>query len=614
MIELRNKRVLVVGLARTGRAVASRLSREGAVLTVTDQRPPASFGPALKELAAQKIGLELGIHRPETFLNQDLIVVSPGVPWDMPQLDAARKHKIQVVPEIEAASWFFQGTLVGITGTNGKTTTTTLLGKMLEGSEFQTYVAGNIGVPLISAVDLYSPESIVVTELSSFQLEAIQNFRPHVAVLLNLTANHLDRHRTFENYVSAKAQIFRNQQPEDYAILNADDPVVMSLDPAIASQKIFFSMEHDLPEGVLLSGGRVLYRVGHLERALFEEREVKLRGRFNLQNVMAASAAACTLGADFKAIRNAVREFAGVEHRLEYVATVRGVAFYNDSKATSVDAASKALSTFERGVHLILGGTDKGAPYTPLMPLIQERVKSVYLIGAAAEKIAADLSGADLHPAGNLMAAVKMAFQRAVSGDVVLLSPACSSYDQFHDFEERGRAFKEAVEHLAKAPLVEMALPAAARPIPEERAEPKTERAIAPQAADHVPDQGDSPLPPALVDEDKPHIALPPEPPEPVQAEPFYVYEVGSEETPLAEQNEIEQDAPDIAPEPAVTGDESPIEDVTPVFPYEVPGTAGTVASGIPASSSRDIPKASAGDPETGAQPNLFERERAEKS
>ncbi|MGH9351877.1 MAG: UDP-N-acetylmuramoyl-L-alanine--D-glutamate ligase [Terriglobia bacterium] len=312
MIELRNKRVLVVGLARTGRAVAHRLSREGAVVTVTDLRPPASFGFALKELVAQKIGLELGLHRPETFLNQDLIVVSPGVPWDMPQLDAARKRKVQVVPEIEAASWFFQGTLVGITGTNGKTTTTTLLGKMLEGSGFKTYVAGNIGVPLISAVDLYSPESIVVAELSSFQLEAIQNFRPHIAVLLNLTANHLDRHRTFEAYVSAKAQIFRNQQPEDYAILNADDPVVMSLEPAIASQKIFFSMEHDLPEGVLLSGGRILYRVGHLERALFEEREVKLRGKFNLQNVMAASAAACTLGADFKAIRNAVREFAGV--------------------------------------------------------------------------------------------------------------------------------------------------------------------------------------------------------------------------------------------------------------------------------------------------------------
>ncbi|HEV2500392.1 MAG TPA: cyanophycin synthetase, partial [Terriglobia bacterium] len=323
---------------------------------------------------------------------------------------------------------------------------------------------------------------------------------------------------------------------------------------------------------------------------------------------------ACTLGADFKAIRNAVREFAGVEHRLEFVATLRGVAFYNDSKATSVDAAAKALSTFERGVHLIVGGTDKGAPYTPLAPLIQERVKSVYLIGAAAEKIAADLAGADLHPAGNLKAAVKMAFQRAISGDVVLLSPACSSYDQFHDFEERGRAFKEAVEHLAKTPLVEVALPAAARPTSEERMEPKMARAITPLVADHVPDQGDSPLPPALADEDKPLIALPPEPPEPVRAEPFYVYEVGSEETPPAEQNCIEQNAPDIATEPVATVDALPIEDVMPVFPYEVSGAAGTVTSGASAGPSRDIPKAPAGDPDTDAQPNLFERERTEKS
>ncbi|HET7100932.1 MAG TPA: UDP-N-acetylmuramoyl-L-alanine--D-glutamate ligase, partial [Terriglobia bacterium] len=365
MMELRNKRVLVVGLARSGRAVASRLVREGAVVTVTDQRAPASFAPILHDLMEQKIGLELGVHREETFLNQDLIVVSPGVPWDLPALEAAREHRMMVVPEVEAASWFFQGTLVGITGTNGKTTTATLLGKMLEASEFSTFVAGNIGVPLISAVELFSPDSMVVAELSSFQLEAIQTFHPQVAVLLNITENHLDRHHTFDAYVSAKAQIFRNQQAEDYAVLNADDPTVMSLASAIASRKVFFSMEQDLPDGVLLSHGKILYRVGNLERTLLEQREIKLRGAFNVQNVMAACAAACVLGADFRAIRAAVREFTGVEHRLEYVRTVGGVDFYNDSKATSVDAAAKALSTFEQGVRLILGGKDKGAPYTP---------------------------------------------------------------------------------------------------------------------------------------------------------------------------------------------------------------------------------------------------------
>ncbi|HTV55750.1 MAG TPA: UDP-N-acetylmuramoyl-L-alanine--D-glutamate ligase [Terriglobia bacterium] len=448
MMELRNRRVLVVGLARTGRAVAQRFRREGAIVTATDLRSPASFGSILHELMDSQIGFELGVHREETFVRQDLIVVSPGVPWHLPQLEAARRRGVTVVPEVEAASWFFHGTLVGITGTNGKTTTTTLLGQMLEASDFSTYVAGNIGVPLISAVDLFSPESIVVAELSSFQLEAIQHFRPHVAVLLNVSENHLDRHETFAAYVSAKAQIFRNQQPDDFAVLNADDPVVMGLAPVIASRKVFFSREQDLPEGVLLSKGRVLYRVGHLERMLLEEQEVRLRGAFNVQNVMAAAAAACVLGADFKAIRSVAREFAGVEHRLEFVKAVRGIDFYNDSKATSVDAAVKALSTFDRGVHLILGGKDKGAPYTPLRPVLEGRVKTVYLIGSAAERIAEDLAGTDLQRAGDLRTAVQIAFSRAIPGDVVLLSPACSSYDQFENFEERGKAFKELVNRL----------------------------------------------------------------------------------------------------------------------------------------------------------------------
>ncbi|MGH9354361.1 MAG: UDP-N-acetylmuramoyl-L-alanine--D-glutamate ligase, partial [Terriglobia bacterium] len=408
---------------------------------------------------------------------------------------------------------------------------------------------------------------------------------------------------------SAKAQIFRNQQPEDYAILNADDPVVMSLEQAIASQKVFFSMEQDLPEGVLLSGGRILYRVGHLERALFEEREIKLRGKFNAQNVMAAAAAACTLGADFKAIRNAVREFAGVEHRLEYVAAIRGVAFYNDSKATSVDAAAKALSTFERGVHLILGGTDKGAPYTSLRPLIEERVKSVYLIGAAAEKIAADLAGADLHQAGDLETAVRMAFQRALSGDVVLLSPACSSYDQFHDFEERGRAFKEAIECLANTPVTEIMLPATAYLKSEEtrKMELKTDRVNATTLNVAAPDYGISPALRGPANEEEPLAGSPAAPSGPAPPEPVYVYEVGSEETPLAEQNSIEQD---VSVEPAANFDGAVIEENAPISPYEVPSTA----SGSPDDGSREIREAPAGgSSEEGAQQSLFERERAKK-
>ncbi|MGD0920265.1 MAG: UDP-N-acetylmuramoyl-L-alanine--D-glutamate ligase [Terriglobia bacterium] len=391
MTDVRGKRVLVVGLARTGRAAAYCLHRQGAVVTVTDSRPPWALQPDVRELMAHRIGLELGLHRAETFQQQDLIVISPGVLPDLPELEAARQRHIPIVPEVEAASWFLEAELVGVTGSNGKTTTTALLGKILEASGFRTFVGGNIGVPLISAVDKVSRDTLVVAELSSFQLETIQHFRPHVAVLLNLTGNHLDRHPSLDAYVRAKAQIFRNQTPDDFAVLNADDPMVMDLAPAIAARKIYFSRSQSLPEGVFASDGRILYRVGNLERVLLQTREVPLRGQFNLENVLAAAAAACVLGADFEALRRAVREFHAVEHRLEYGREIRGVQFYNDSKATSVDAVVKALSAFERGVHLILGGKDKGAPYAPLRALLQERVRRVYLIGAAAERIQASI-------------------------------------------------------------------------------------------------------------------------------------------------------------------------------------------------------------------------------
>jgi UDP-N-acetylmuramoylalanine--D-glutamate ligase len=420
-------------------------------VTVTDIKPPAAFGPFLPELVAEKIGLEIGSQRVEVFLAHDLVVVSPGVPWDLPQLQATRARGIPVVPEVEVAGWYLSAPIVGVTGSNGKTTTTALLGKMLEASGFPTFVGGNIGVALSSAVDRVNQDSIVVAELSSFQLEAIHDFRPHVAVLLNISPNHLDRHPSFEAYAKAKRQIFRNQRAEDYAILNADDPWVRSLSPALASRKVFFSRLQQIPCGLFVSNGNVVYRMGHLQRVLLETREVRLRGSFNLEDVLAAAAAACVLGAEFDAVRGAVREFKGVEHRLEYVRDICGVEFYNNSKATSVDATVKSLEAFERGVHLILGGKDKGAPYAPLLPLLKDRVCEVLLIGAAADRIAQELSGAvELIRAGNLESAVQEAFQCARPGDVVLLAPACSSFDQFQDYEHRGRVFKELVERLAQ--------------------------------------------------------------------------------------------------------------------------------------------------------------------
>jgi UDP-N-acetylmuramoylalanine--D-glutamate ligase len=451
MQSLEGKRVLVAGFARSGRAAADFLARRGAVVTVSDTRPPWSFAAELPDLLSRKIGVEFGQHGSDTFGRQDLVVASPGVPWELPAFEAARERGVPVVAEVETASWFFKGTLVGVTGSNGKTTTTALLGRMLQESGLKTFVGGNIGLPLISMVDESDAESVAVVELSSFQLEGTESMDPQVAVILNITPNHLDRHPNLETYVEAKARILRNQTESDFAVLNADDPVVTGLAERVKGKKIFFSRTQDIPEGLLLSEGHVVYRVGHLQRDLFSPGDVKLRGVFNLENVLAAAAAACVLGADFDAIAKAVREFRGVEHRLEHAGDVLDVAFYNDSKATSVDATVKALGAFDRGIHLILGGKDKGAPYAPLIPLLKNRVREVLLIGAAAERIGRELAGAaEIVPAGDLEAAVRKAFSKARPGDVILLSPACASFDQFQDFEERGRRFKQIVEGLAQ--------------------------------------------------------------------------------------------------------------------------------------------------------------------
>jgi UDP-N-acetylmuramoylalanine--D-glutamate ligase len=448
------KRVLVVGLARSGRAAADFFRRRGALVTVSDVRPPWAFAEQIPELLERHIGIEFGQHGVGTFLSQDVVVASPGVPWDLPALAAARERGVPVVAEVEAASWFLKGSLLGVTGSNGKTTTTSLIGRMLEASRIPTWVGGNIGRPLVSMIDEVTDDGAVVVELSSFQLEGIECLRPHVAVMLNVTPNHLDRHPSFETYREAKARIFRNQMETDYAVLNADDATIMELANApgrVRARKVFFSRNSDLPDGVMVSRGQVVYRVRHLERPLFSQRDVRLRGEFNFENVLAATAAACVMGADFEAIARAVHDFRGVEHRLEYVGDVLGVEFFNDSKATSVDATVKALGAFERGVHLILGGKDKGAPYAPLIPLLRNRVREVLLIGAAARRIERELAGAvELAPSGDLETAMRRAFERALPGDVVLLSPACSSYDQFADFEERGRKFKEIVESLAR--------------------------------------------------------------------------------------------------------------------------------------------------------------------
>lgn len=552
MKDLRGKRVLVVGFARSGREAARCLARRGAVVTVTDTRPPSAFAADIPELVAQRVGLELGRHCEETFLRHDLIVVSPGVPWDSPYLAAARRRKIPVLPEVELAAGLVFGTLVGITGSNGKTTTTALLGKILEASGLPAFVGGNIGVPLISAVDHTSAETLLVTELSSFQLEAAEDLHPRVAVLLNLTPNHLDRHPSFEAYAEAKARIFRRQTADDCAVLNADDPRVAALAPQLAARKVFFSRRRNLAEGLMVADGRILYRVGNLERVLLATSEVPLRGAFNVENVLAAAAAACLLGVDFAALRRAVRDFRGVEHRLEFVREISGVSFFNDSKATSVDAAAKALSAFEGGVHLILGGKDKGAPYAPLLPMMKSRVRAAYLIGAAAERMARELAGgAELVPAGDLETAVRKAFARAAAGDSVLLAPACSSYDQFQDFEHRGCVFKEIVTRLAEEP---------APPVLPARAAASGEVSQSPAARQEA------------------GLALPARP------ELAYVYEVSGEDAaPLDFQPSEDSDFPPL--DPAELRVPESVEDEALMFEIRPAGNGGSAAKPIPAGS-----------------------------
>lgn len=455
-VELKGKRVLVVGLARTGIATALFCAARGARVTASEERDETQVAEAAAKLRAVGVELELGGHRCETFLAQDLIIPSPGVPADAPFLAAARQQGIPVWSEIELAWRFLRGRLVAVTGSNGKTTTTALIGHILETAGIPTLVGGNIGVPLISRVETSSDSTVTVAEVSSFQLETIDAFHPEIGVLLNLTPDHLDRHPSFEAYAAAKARLFENQEETDAAVLNADDSRVAVLAPA-RPRVFWFSRTRRVAAGSYVrpstsltrTGEEIIFREDGRETILLPRSEIGLRGDHNVENVLAAAAAAYLAGATPSAIASGVRSFAGVEHRLEFVAEIGGVSFYNDSKATNVDATLKAVDAFPGHLLLILGGKDKGGDFTLLVPSLRRRVKQVLLIGAAAEKIAAQLKDAvPLEHAGTLDRAVRLAFERAQPGDTVLLAPACASFDQFENFEHRGRVFKQLVRQL----------------------------------------------------------------------------------------------------------------------------------------------------------------------
>jgi UDP-N-acetylmuramoylalanine--D-glutamate ligase len=451
LIELNNKRVLVVGLGRSGVASALFLRSRGARVTVSDAKSEEQLRAEIPVLLDHGIAVETGRHGERTFQNQDLIVVSPGVPVDAQPLVQARALGEHVIGEIELASEFLPGPIVAITGSNGKTTTTTLVGEILVQGGLKTLVGGNIGTPAISLVEGATADSITVLEVSSFQLETIRKFRPKVAVVLNITPDHLDRHRTFEAYANAKARLFENQHSDDFAVLNADDPTCVEMAARTRAQVFWFSRKRELEQGAFVRKGSVHLRRDGTDRQVMQISEIPLKGAHNVENVLAAICTGELMRCPPEAIAKAVREFKAVEHRLEYVATVRGVEYYNDSKATNVDATIKALESFPGNIHLILGGKDKGSDYTVLNSLLRERVKAVYTIGAAAEKIQSHVRGAaTIVSSGTIESAVKQASAAAQSGDVVLLAPACASFDQFQNYEHRGRVFKEFVLALPK--------------------------------------------------------------------------------------------------------------------------------------------------------------------
>jgi UDP-N-acetylmuramoylalanine--D-glutamate ligase len=448
-MDLRDRNVLIVGLARTGEALCRFLLRRGAKVRVSEKKSEDALGGRVAHWRELGVDFETGGHKLESFLGADLIVLSPGVP-PLAEVAAAAGAGVPVISEIELAYGYLKGRLVGITGSNGKSTTATLVHRILEDAGRRAFLAGNIGTPLISFVDRSRAEDVTVIEISSFQLEHIKDFKVGIAAILNISQNHLDWHASFENYVAAKKKLVLGQAPGGIAVLNRDDAVVWALRKESAAAVYGFSRKRPVARGASLEDGRIVIRDGG-RIPLMKASEIRLPGLHNLENVMAAAVIGHLLGVPARSMRATIRGFRGLEHRLEEVATIRGVRFINDSKATTVDATTKALESFDRPVVLILGGKDKGGDFMLLRKPVKKRVRKVLLIGQAAGKIGAALEGiVPLETAASFKDLVRRGFESASRGDVVLLAPACTSWDMFANFEERGRTFKREVRALAR--------------------------------------------------------------------------------------------------------------------------------------------------------------------
>ncbi|OQY29749.1 MAG: UDP-N-acetylmuramoyl-L-alanine--D-glutamate ligase [Candidatus Cloacimonetes bacterium 4572_55] len=456
---LKGKRVTVMGFARSGQAVARLLNRRGACVFVSDLNKTPILVQAQDRFIEIGIDSEIGRHSKLVYLNKDLIVLSPGIPCTIPILQEARARRVPIVSEIEIAYQMTNATVIGVTGTNGKSTTTALIGELLKRAGYETEVAGNIGYAASNVATDLSDKGYLITELSSFQLETIDQFRPHIAVLLNITPDHLDRYPSMKDYISAKTRIFKNQHRNDFAVFNADDPLVRKAASHTRAKQVAFSLDSASQNRIVTVEQNNLYlndpqvsQMNHGKKTLIcSIDELNLKGAHNLQNVIAALTVAHLLKTRVDVMRDTLtgkRGFKGLSHRLEYVATKNGVAYYNDSKATTVESTLAAINSFE-SVLLIVGGIDKGSDFSPLYDAVRKRVKELILIGKAKKKIFAALKGAaPLTFADDLEAAVDRISRKGIPGDIALLSPACASFDMFANFEDRGDCFRRVVHQL----------------------------------------------------------------------------------------------------------------------------------------------------------------------
>lgn len=457
-MNLTNKRIGVLGLGKSGIALARVLTERGAHVLISDSKTKEQLSDMIKELDGVNVELETGCHTSRLYDNMDMVVISPGASINLPILQDAYAAGVSIISEVEMAFLLAKAPFIAITGTNGKSTTTTLTHETLLAAGKESYLAGNIGIPLVGEVGAIPEDAWITSEISSFQLEAVEKFHPHIGAILNVTTDHIDRHNTIEEYALVKARLFLNHTSDDYAVLNADDQLVLDVTTHIRSHILYFSTEKEVEEGAFLREGNIVTRFNGIERVFFPVKEIPLRGKHNLKNVLAVSCICLATGVEPESLIEAMKNFKPLHYRMEYVDTINGVSFYNDSKGTNPDAVRASLESFSEPLTLIAGGTDKNLDFSELAVNIRDRALWSILIGDSRFKIADALKNADYHnytifddmTLSGFKESVKLAMEKTPSGGVVLLSPSCASFDMFKRAEHRGEMFDQYVRELKK--------------------------------------------------------------------------------------------------------------------------------------------------------------------